>query len=110
MADSFVHIKGTDESHDFIDSRRLKKKDETVRFFKKILKGLLDCNEMLLANFLPMEQNKLLNYSHLSVTLQLPHISLIWELIVLYMFFPTQEVNFAEFPKCFSRHLGGIAI
>ena len=26
MADSFVHVKGTDEFHDCIDSRRLKKK------------------------------------------------------------------------------------
>ena len=34
MADSFVHIKGTDEFHDFIDSRRLKKKEcEEVRAF-----------------------------------------------------------------------------
>ena len=38
MADSFVHLKGTDEFHDFIDSRRLKKKDKVVRFFKKIKK------------------------------------------------------------------------
>ena len=26
MADSFVHVKGTDEFHDFIDIRGLKKK------------------------------------------------------------------------------------
>ena len=37
---------------------------------------------MLLANFSPIVQKKLLNSSHLSVTLQLPHISLIWELVV----------------------------
>ena len=51
MADSFVQVKGADEFHDFIDSRRLKKKVEAVRFFKIFLKSLLDCNKMLLANF-----------------------------------------------------------
>ena len=88
-----------------------RKKDEAVRFFKKILKGLLDCNEMLLANFLPIVQKKLLNSSHLSVTLQLPHISLIWELVVGTLdVFPMQEVIFVKFPMSFSRHLGGFAI
>ena len=33
-----------------------RKKDEDVRFFKKILKGSLGCNEMLLVNFLPIVQ------------------------------------------------------
>ena len=33
MADSFVYINGTDEFYDSIDSRRLRKKDEAVRFF-----------------------------------------------------------------------------
>ena len=51
------------------------------------LKSLLDCNEMLLANFLPTVQKKLLNSSHLSVTLQLLHNSLIWEPV-----FPTLDV------------------
>ena len=80
-----------------------RKKDEVVRFSKKNLKGLLDCNEMLLkyqtfrpsrpiptfaifemllAKFLPIVQKKLINSSHLSVQLQLPHISLIWEPVV----------------------------
>ena len=52
MADSFVHFEETDEFHDFIDSRRLKKKDEVVR----IVKHSLDCNEMLLANLLRIVQ------------------------------------------------------
>ena len=57
MADSFVHVKGTDEFHDFIDIRGLKKKkDKVVHFKKKKLKSWLNCFEMLLANFLPIVQ------------------------------------------------------
>ena len=74
-----------------------RKKDEAVRFFKKILKGSLDCNEMLWANFLPIVQKKLLNSSHLPVTLQLPHISLIWELVVGTLdVFPDAKSNFCR--------------
>ena len=62
MADSFVHFEETDEFHDFIDSRRLKKKDEVVR----IVKHSLDCNEMLLANLLRIVQK---NYQILHIFL-----------------------------------------
>ena len=79
-----------------------RKKDEAVRFFKKFLKGSLGCNEMLLANFLPIVQKKLLNSSHLSVTLQLPHISLIWELVVGTLdVFPDAGSNFRKISYVF---------
>ena len=51
----------------------------------------------MLANFLPIVQKKLLNSSHLSVTLQLPHISLILELVVGTLdVFPDAGSNFLK--------------
>ena len=41
MADNFVHVKGTDEFHDFIDRRGLKKKRWCCAFFFYNLKKLV---------------------------------------------------------------------
>ena len=102
MADSFVTLREQMSSTISLTVGGSRKKDEAVRFLKKILKGSLNFNEMLLANFLLIVQKKLLSSSHLSVTLQLPHISLSWELVVGTLdVFPDAGSNFCRISNVF---------